>query len=385
MGNLKDVFMNKQFQGIAIAQMLTVFGSTLLSPILPVYLKGQGLSDSQIGLIIGISAFGALIFRPWAGKSVDKHGSHPLVLVGQVLTMISISAFIWTSGFIPLLLTRLLQGIASSFYGTAAVTFASSIGSGQYAESAVAFYSVFTMVGMGIAASGGPLLFHILDFHPLVFLSLATLAMAICFFAVRTIAIPPFSQKKRASFGVVLKSKEVFVPTVCQFASNFTFSAGFTYVPLYAISQHVTSYSIFFVTFTVAVVAVRMSVQYINMRWSSEKSALIASFLNVFSMAILALSANGFIFAIAGILIGLGFGIIFPSMAGFVVNHTQPANRGTALSILTASGDVGFALGASVLGGVADFFGYQALFIVSTFVVLVCTIYYYMAFFYQKS
>lgn len=385
MGNLKVIFTNKQFQGIALAQLLTVFGSTLLSPILPVYLKMQGLSDSQIGLIIGISAFGALVFRPWAGKSVDKHGSRPLVLVGQILTMVSISAFIWISGFIPLLLTRLLQGIASSFYGTAAVTFASSIGAGQYAESAVAFYSVFTMLGMGIASSGGPLLFHVLDFQPLVFLSLIALIMATCFFAVRTVPIAPPSQKKRASFGVVLKSKEVFVPTVCQFASNFAFSAGFTFVPLYAMSQHMTSYSIFFVTFTVAVVAVRMGVQYINMRWSSEKSALIASFLNVFSMALLAVSANTLIFAVSGILVGLGFGIVFPSMAGFVVTHTQAANRGTALSILTASGDVGFALGASVLGGVADLFGYQALFAVATIIVFACTYYYYMAFFYTKA
>ena len=384
MGNLKEVFTNKQFQGIAVAQMLTIFGSTLLSPILPVYLKAQGLSDSQIGLIIGITAFGALVFRPWAGKSVDKHGSRPLVLVGQLLTMISISAFIWTSGFIPLLLTRLVQGIASSFYGTAAVTFASSIGTGQLAESAVAFYSVFTMLGMGIAASGGPLLFHILDFQPLVFLSLAAMALATCFFAARTVPIPPFAQKKRTSFWLVLKSKDVFIPTVCLFASNFAFSAGFTYVPLYAISQNINSYSIFFVTFTVAVVAVRMGVQSINMRWSSEKSALFASFLNIFSMAILAVSANTFIFALAGILIGLGFGIIFPSMAGYVVAHTQPANRGTALSILIASGDVGFALGASVLGGVADFFGYRVLFMVSTFVVLACTYYYYVAFFYRK-
>lgn len=384
MSNLKVLFTNKQFQGIAMAQMLTIFGSTLLSPILPVYLKVQGLSDSQIGLIIGISAFGALIFRPWAGKNVDKRGSRPLILVGQVLITISISAFIWTSGFIPLLLTRLLQGIASSFYGTAAVTFASSIGSGQYAESAVAFYSVFTMLGMGIAASGGPLLFHVLDFQPLVFISLVSLMIATCFFAARTVPIPPFPQKKRASFGVVLKSKEVFVPTVCLFASNFAFSAGFTYIPLYAMSLQITSYSVFFVTFTVAVVSVRMGTQYINMRWSSEKSALIGSLLNVFSMVILAFGANTFVFALVGILIGLGFGIIFPSMAGFVVSHTQPANRGTALSILIASGDVGFALGASVLGGVADFLGYQVLFIVSTFVVLVCTCYYYQAFFYSK-
>jgi len=53
--------------------------------------------------------------------------------------------------------------------------------------------------------------------------------------------------------------------------------------------------------------------------------------------------------------------------------------KGAALGILTGAGDIGNALGASVLGVVAEFFGYQALFLVSAAVVLFCTRHFYVS------
>ncbi|MDF2928844.1 MAG: major facilitator superfamily 1 [Anaerospora sp.] len=75
MSVLVQLFSNRQFQSIAFVQMLTVFSTNLLAPILPVHFKLQGLSESEIGFIMGIVSLGALVVRPWSGMSVDLRGS----------------------------------------------------------------------------------------------------------------------------------------------------------------------------------------------------------------------------------------------------------------------------------------------------------------------
>ena len=63
MSQLTIFRINPQFQAIALSQLLTVFGSNLIIPILPVYLKIQGFTDTKIGILMGIAALGALVVR----------------------------------------------------------------------------------------------------------------------------------------------------------------------------------------------------------------------------------------------------------------------------------------------------------------------------------
>jgi len=212
---------NRQFQTIALSQMLTTFGSNLLIPVLPVYLKLQGFSDTKIGILMGVTALGALVIRPWCGKMVDKRGSRPVLLFGQTLTAFGVMAYFWASSFLPLLFLRFFQGIALAFYGTASVTFASSVETPEKTAGAIALYTVFTMVGMSIATSSAPFIFDSMGFHSLVGLGLITTLSAFWVMISRGKTIPPVAGGKRAPFLTVLRTKEVLAPTVCLFASKF--------------------------------------------------------------------------------------------------------------------------------------------------------------------
>ena len=100
--------------------------------------------------------------------------------------------------------------------------------------------------------------------------------------------------------------------------------------------------------------------------------------MNVGSALIIAIYPSALTFAASGVLIGLGFGVIFPALTIYVIQRISPAIKGTGLSILTASGDVGNALGAAILGIVAEYFGFRWVFGLSALVVVVCTRYFYV-------
>jgi len=377
MSTLLLIFSNRQFLGIAVVQMMMIFSTNILAPALPVHFKLQGLAESEIGFIMGIVSLGALIVRPWTGMSVDRRGSRPTVFLGQMLTVAGIAGFLWLTEFWPLLALRFFQGIAMAFYGTGAITFASCVETPENTSSAIAYFSLFTMIGLGAGTSLAPLLYHSFGFYSIIMTGLIVAILAVSVMSFFTKPMPLCESETRVPFQSVLTQTEVLAPSVCLFASNFALGTAFTFVPLLALSLQIDNYFVFFVAFSLAVVCTRMGVQYLNKRWRPEQTAVYASLLNACSALLLAIMPSVYMLAVSGILIGLGFGIIYPTLAGYLVHRVHPANKGTALSILSGAGDVGNALGASVLGIVAQALGFTWVFMGAAFVILGCVHYFY--------
>ncbi len=375
---LLGLFQNRQFQAIAGIQVFNVFSAQLLAPILPLYMASQGLSAAQIGMVMGITAIGALVMRPAAGKAVDRHGSRPIIFFGQSLLALCFIAYWGFNGFFAFLAIRFFHGAAQSFYSTACVTFASSVESPQNTAAAISLFTVFTMVGLGAATSLAPLLYSYLGFLPLVAISLSVLGLAVSIVAWRARPIAPVYDPQRLPFSSVLHLPAVWAPTVCLFASNLIFSTLFTFVPLFALSESVTGFSSFYIAFAIAVIFTRLGVQTITQAFPAEKVAVVASFSNISSALILLLLPSPITFALAGILIGLGFGIIFPALTVYVIQRIPVAVKGTALSILTAAGDVGNALGAAVFGLIAEHFGFRWVFATAAVTVVFSVRYFYV-------
>ncbi len=379
MSLLPSLFANRQFQIIVLVQALMVFSNNMLNPVLPVYFHSVGLNESQIGLAMGIVSLGALLLRPWSGTSADVRGSRFTLLVGQALTSSGIAAYLWVTGFWPLLLLRFYQGIAMSFYGTGAVTFASTVGTRENTTSAIAYFSLFTMIGLGIGTSAGPFVYQAVGFTPLIAISLTATFCATAALWFGTKPAPARVGGTRAPFRAVLAAKIVLAPSVCLFASNFALGTMFTFVPLLALAGGIGAFSVFFVAFSLAVVLARLGVQAVNEWLGPVKTSVFASILNAASALLLAAAPSPAVFAVAGVLVGFGFGTIYPTLAGYLVQNVREANKGSALSILSGAGDIGNALGASVLGVVAQVFGFAAVFAAAAAVILACALYFHTA------
>ena len=367
------IFGNRQFRNLAVSQFCTIFSSNFMVPVLPVYMKTQGFSDTQIGIVMGATAVGALIVRPWAGLGVDTRGTRPIILAGQAMLILCLAGYWLLSGVLALTAVRFIHGMSVAFYGTGAVTFASCVETPENTTAAIALYSVFTMLGMGLATSTGPMLYDAAGFGAvlagsLVFVGVATVVMGIRSVSFRVGG----TAEERKPFAAVLRSGEVAGPSVALFASNFALSTATTFVPLVALASGISWYSAFYVAFAVAVVAARLAVQFVTARWTPVQAATGAGLLNALGVFLLAVYPSVITFAVSGVLLGFGFGTIFPALAAYLVANTSPANKGMALGILTGAGDVGNAVGAAVLGAVADAFGYSVLFYAATAVVLLC-------------
>jgi MFS family permease len=379
MVNLFSTFKNKQFQNIAFSHLNTTLGMCLLVPILPVFLQNRGFAETQIGIIMGATAMSALVIRPWIGLQVDSKGSRPVILIGQILLILSTIGYWWSTSFLAFFVLRLLYGIGQAFYGTGAVTFASSIGSGDSNSNSIAMYTLTTMFGLGISMSVAQVVFDNLGFNTLVGISVILMGVAFSVMKWRSQPIKlAASNVVRTPFKDVLTSNIVFAATLCQFAASFSFSAVLTFIPLAAIDQGLHFYSLFFIAFAIAVISSRFFVQRINQILGLVNATVYASITMLLSILLLLISISPIILILSGILFGLGFGIVYPTLVLLLVERIHPTNRGTALGIMIAAGDIGNALSTAILGGVAEYLGYAALFSATALLLALCTYYFYI-------
>lgn len=363
MAKLFDVFADRQFQSLAAAHFQTVLGNTLLVPVLPVYLHGLGFAESQIGVIMGSTAMTALAVRPFVGVQVDTRGSRPVLLVGQVLLVCSILGLLVGRDVVGFSLARMLFGVAAACYGTGAVTFASSIGVGPTNTNSIAYFTLTTMLGLGLSMGVSQAAYEALGFRVCVWVSCALITAGLAVMAFRARNIPaPARGARRASFWRVVRSRAVLASSVGQFGASFAFGALFTFVPLAAVKSGVALYSPFFIGFAVTVIVSRFFVQRSIDFCGLEKTCVYAYLVMVASVLCLVWRVTPATLAVAGTVFGAGFGVTFPAFVLIIVRRIPAASRGTALGVLIAFGDIGMALAAALLGAVAERFGYMRLF-----------------------
>ncbi len=373
MSDLLSIFKNRQFQNIAVCHFNTTFSTTLVVIILPVYLAGKGFVEAQIGLIMGVTAIAALLLRPWIGIQVDTRGSRPILLLGVVLMLLSIIGLPWAEGILFCVGLRALYGVGIACYGTGAVTFASSIGTGKTNSNAIAMYTLITMIGMGSSISLAQVYFDNFGFKVVVLSAAALLTVAFCVmrFRVGSSAVP-VSKDRHASFMAVLKEKAVLATAVGQFGAMFAYGASFTFVPLAAIQSGIAFYSFFLIAFAVSVVFSRFLVQRVIECLGLEKACVYSYAAMVSGMLLLLFPLSPVVLIAAGLSYGAGLGVAFPVFVILIVQRIEVANRGTSLGIMIGAGDIAMALSVSISGAIAQHFGYFYIFLATSVVLVVC-------------
>jgi MFS family permease len=370
---LPAVLTIKQFQNIAVSHFNTTLSIHILIPVLPVFLASKGFAETEIGLIIGAAAASALLIRPWVGIQIDNRGSRPVLMLGQILLVLSIAGLLWSESIFTFIVLRLAYGVAAALYGTGAVTFASSIGTGKTTADSIAFYTLITMIGLGLSVSLAQVIFDNYGFTTIVLMILSLTTVALCIMKFRAESFPiRRSTDEKVPFMGVLKTKAVLATSAGHFGASFAYGALFTFIPLAAIQGGISFYSIFFISFAVSVVFSRFLVQRVIEWFGLEKACVYAYASMLCGGLLLLFTLSPAVLALSGFIFGAGFGITYPAFVLLLVHRIGPANRGTSLGILMAAWDIGSALSISILGGIAEHFGYFYLFLAVGTMLAIC-------------
>lgn len=107
-------YRSKALLVVALTIFVDAFMYGIIVPVLPVYTENLGLSSLQLGVIFSVYSAALLFLSIPIGIISDRHGKKRVMIAGMVGLAITTIGFAFSTSFITLVITRLLQGVAAA-------------------------------------------------------------------------------------------------------------------------------------------------------------------------------------------------------------------------------------------------------------------------------
>jgi MFS family permease len=319
----------------------------------PGFLKGLGASEVEIGLISSIAFVTSIALRPWLGRTLDRRGRRPVILLGSLVNVVACALYLGVDALGPgIYAIRVLHGLAEAMLFAALFTFAADWVPAARRTEGLALFGVSGMLPISL---GGLLGDHLLAREP----SYAALfACATGFAAVAVALALPLRDAPRAAsggeparpFAEVARERELVPLWVVGAVFSLALASVFVFIKPFVMESGCGSVGLFFSSYTGVALGLRIFFGWLPDRVGAKRLLFPALASLAVGFALLARAHTAGDVALAGLFCGAGHGYTFPILAGMVVTRARDADRGAALSIFTALFDAGALVGGPLFG-----------------------------------
>ncbi len=362
---MKDRLVTPSYCFILAANFLLYFGFWLLIPVLPFYLSEVfSAGNSTIGIILSCYTVAALCIRPFSGYFLDSFARKPLYLMAYFIFMTMFAGYIIAGSLTLFILFRIIQGVSFGMVTVGGNTVVIDIMPSSRRGEGLGYYGLSNNIAMAVGPMSGLFLHDAgMSFTTIFCCSLGScIAGFVCASLVKTPYKPPVKREPISLDRFILLKG---IPAgISLLLLSIPYGMTTNYVAMYAKQIGINATTGFFFTFMAIGMAIsRIFSGKIVDRGKITQVISAGLYLVVFSFFLLSacvylISWNNMLctvvfFAVA-LLLGVGFGIMFPAYNTLFVNLAPNSQRGTATSTYMTSWDVGIGIGMLTGGYIAE-------------------------------
>ena len=353
--------LTRDFILLFFAQLTFTFVFQCLVPTLPIYLSRLGSSEAEIGVLVGIFFFSALVLRPFVGRALLRTPEKKLMLTGSLLFALASLAYLFAPPFWPLLMVRVSQGIGFAFFHTAAFTLIGNTTRESHRGRNLGYFALAISISSALGPSVGILLINHFSFT-LLFLVCSGLSFCTLFIASRLGRRQVVALQDSPSQDGPLFNRKAVPPSVINSLSFVVWGAVAAFFPLYAVSHGVTNPGLFFTTIAIMLILGRALGGKILDLYSREKVILPCLIAYILSMVILSFSETLPMFILVAVIWGIGNAFLTPALIADILDRVG-SSVGTAMGTHTAISDLGLTVGPVIMDIVLQSTSYQVMFL----------------------
>ncbi len=362
---MKDRLVTPSYCFILAANFLLYFSFWLLIPVLPFYLSEVfSAGNSTIGIILSCYTVAALCIRPFSGYFLDSFARKPLYLMAYFIFMTMFAGYIIAGSLTLFILFRIIQGVSFGMVTVGGNTVVIDIMPSSRRGEGLGYYGLSNNIAMAVGPMSGLFLHDAgMSFTTIFCCSLGScIAGFVCASLVKTPYKPPVKREPISLDRFILLKG---IPAgISLLLLSIPYGMTTNYVAMYAKQIGINATTGFFFTFMAIGMAIsRIFSGKIVDRGKITQVISAGLYLVVFSFFLLSacvylISWNDMLctvvfFAVA-LLLGVGFGIMFPAYNTLFVNLAPNSQRGTATSTYLTSWDVGIGIGMLAGGYIAE-------------------------------
>jgi len=350
--------------------------SQSLMTTLPLYLSGLHATEVEIGVLIGSLSVASLTLRPLVGKLLLRTPEKTFMTGGSILFAVSSAAYLVAPPFWPFLFVRVLQGVGLAAFNTASVTFVANITPESKRGQSLSYFFLSFNIALALAPAGG--MFVVNHFgHLTLFAICALLSIASLFLAGKLESRAPTAPETGATESDLRIVMKIFPPTFMFFLAHVIWGALAAFFPLYAVSQEVSNPGLFFGAYAIVLILGRSLGGKIVDLYSRESILLPCLVLYAVGMTVLAFSRTLPMFIVVAVITGAGHAFLMPCLMVYALDLAGDS-RGPAMGIITATSDLGMAVGPVLMGVILRFANFRIMFLSVALMSLVNLVYFYL-------
>lgn len=386
--SMKERLVTPNYILIIAANFLQFFGFWLLIPVLPFYLQEVfGADKTSIGAILSCYTIAALCMRPFSGYLLDTFARKPLYLLAYFFFTTMFGGYMLAGTLTLFILFRIIHGFSFGMVTVSGNTIVIDIMPSSRRGEGLGYYGLANNIAMSIGPMTGLFLHDAAVEYTLIF-SCSLTACIIGFLCAYLVKTPYKPSVKREPISldrfILLKG----IPAgISLLLLSIPYGMTTNYVAMYAKQIGITSSTGFFFT----LMAIGMAVSRLFSGKLVDKGMItqvIKAGLYLVCFCFFGLSACGwiihwnptattFFFYAISLLLGIGFGTMFPAYNTLFVNLAPNNQRGTATSTYLTSWDVGIGIGMVVGGYLAEIATFRIAYLAGAFLTVVSLFYFY--------
>ena len=386
---MKDRLVTPSYCFILAANFLLFFGFWLLMPILPFYLAEVFQANkATIGVVLSCYTIAALCIRPFSGYLLDTFARKPLYLLAYFIFTAMFAGYLVAGTLTLFILFRIIHGVSFGMVTVGGNTIVIDIMPSSRRGEGLGYYGLANNIAMSIGPMTGLFLHDASVSYPIIFCcSLGScLAGMLCASAVKTPYKPPVKREPISlDRFILLKGLPAGISLLLL---SIPYGMTTNYVAMYAKQIDIQASTGFFFTF----MAVGMAVSRLfsgKLVDRGKITQVIAAGLYVVIVSFFLLAACVYIirwnsdactvlFFLIALMLGIGFGIMFPAYNTLFVNLAPNSQRGTATSTYLTSWDVGIGIGMLAGGYIAEISTFDKAYLFGACLTIVSTLYFHL-------
>jgi MFS family permease len=345
--------------------------NSVLTVIFPLQAAGHGISESEIGIMMGLYMFVCMVLRPWAGQMITKYSVLNIMkwlLVGHALALL---LYVWL-GVESLYIVRALQGVTTAFFSMAMQIGVATILLDEDRGQGMSMYSLSTVLPSLYGPALALLIWTQFDHLYLLFLIFALAVLPLLF--VVGSPLPTTKEKKatftiREMFAAIKDTRQhtgLIVSASVMLFGACVFGAISTFLPLYMVTTgygHAALY--LFIQAIVVVVSrflFRKSIPS-NGKWHPAFMSIVLVSLIIGTTLLAFMPVLGHFIYVSAVFNGLASAMLYPTITTYMSFVIPKEKKHILLGVFLASYDLGFALGGFIMGFVVQASSYSFMFI----------------------
>ena len=337
--------------------------------LLPLYILEHGGNQGDIGVIMGIFALASAISRPWVAEMIDRIGRKRSYTLGSILMLASPFLYLGIndplgSAYLPFLLLRALHGVGLAICFTSVFTFMADILPRDRLNEGIGMFGISGLIGIAI----GPILAEIMLEH---FGFAGLFIVAGILSGISLIIHQPLKESAPTGeeesdlttfFGLFRREKFIVVGLISLLFGVGLAGSGNFVAPL-AEERNLGFISAYFFCYSGGAITIRFVNGWLSGKFGENRILPCSIVLYMAGLLLLPLAYNQAVLCVAGILSGIGHGLLFPLLNTMAVRDESASIRGKATGIFTGGIDSGIFAGSLILGYIGDWFGLNVLFL----------------------